>query len=83
MSRKHTESAKASLDSNGKIADDFYFYQSDDGRYVFLHPIYMRALRQEYDDSPEKLPDIVQVTPLNYEESTVTEVIIITIVMML
>ncbi|RKP25703.1 hypothetical protein SYNPS1DRAFT_28569 [Syncephalis pseudoplumigaleata] len=73
--KKAVESAvKTTLDANGTAAaEDFYFYQSEDGRYIFLHPIYMRALRQEYGDAPEKLPDVVHVTPLNCEESTVTE----------
>ncbi|RKP06361.1 hypothetical protein THASP1DRAFT_31821 [Thamnocephalis sphaerospora] len=59
-------------DGSAPHPGDYYFYQSDDGRYCFIHPLYQRALKQDRA-SPKCMPDIIDVTPENTEESTMTE----------
>lgn len=50
----------------------YYFYQSEDGQHVYLHPLDIRILKQEFG-TYEQFPNEISVRIVNVEESTITE----------
>lgn len=62
------------------IADDktYYYYQSEDGQHIYLNPLDIRVLKQEFG-SYDNFPDEITVRIVGVDESTMTEVFILII----
>ncbi|KAG5461009.1 MAG: hypothetical protein BJ554DRAFT_6871 [Olpidium bornovanus] len=52
--------------------DSYYFFQARDGQHLYLHPLDIRVLKQEYGDYDE-FPETITVRVVGVEESTLTE----------
>jgi hypothetical protein len=63
---------EAENSTNNQPGDD-YFYQSDDGRYCFLHPLHQRVLKHAFAEVGQ-MPDVLDLVVENIEESTMNEV---------
>ncbi|GBC07049.1 hypothetical protein RclHR1_07200007 [Rhizophagus clarus] len=66
---KHKVKATANL-----LADDktYYYYQSEDGQHIYLNPLDIRVLKQEFG-SYVNFPDEITVRIIGVDESTMTE----------
>ena len=51
----------------------YYYYQSEDGQHIYLHPLDIRVLKQEFG-SYDRFPDEITVRVVGVDESTMTEV---------
>ncbi|KAJ2843482.1 hypothetical protein IWW36_005550 [Coemansia brasiliensis] len=60
--------------SDSAIADDdfLYFYQADDGQHIYMHPLHMRILAQEWG-SYAKLPNTLEIKLRRSVESMITD----------
>jgi len=56
------------------LADDktYYYYQSEDGQHIYLHPLDIRVLKHEFG-SYNNFPDEITVRIFGIDESTMTE----------
>ncbi|RIA95012.1 hypothetical protein C1645_734374 [Glomus cerebriforme] len=56
------------------LADDrmYYYYQSEDGQHIYLHPLDIRVLKHEFG-SYDNFPDEITVRVVGVDESTMTE----------
>jgi hypothetical protein len=56
--------------------DQIYsYYQSEDGQHIYLHPLDIRVLKQEFG-SYDHFPDEITVRVVGVDESTMTEVLL-------
>ncbi|CAG8514549.1 18628_t:CDS:10 [Acaulospora morrowiae] len=51
---------------------NYYFYQSEDGQHLYLHPLDIRILKQEFG-TYERFPNEITVRIVGVEETTITE----------
>jgi hypothetical protein len=51
----------------------YYYYQSEDGQHIYLNPLDIRVLKQEFG-SYDNFPDEITVRIVGVDESTMTEV---------
>ncbi len=51
----------------------YYYYQSEDGQHIYLHPLDIRVLKQEFG-SYDHFPNEITVRVVGVDESTMTEV---------
>ncbi|CAI2185065.1 15101_t:CDS:10, partial [Funneliformis geosporum] len=51
---------------------EYYYYQSEDGQHIYLHPLDIRVLKQEFG-SYNQFPNDITVRILGVDESTMTE----------
>ena len=59
-------------------ADDsasFYFYQAADGQHIYLHPLDIKVLKQEFG-SYDNFPSHIKLPVISIRESTVNQVYI-------
>ncbi|CAG8468865.1 11168_t:CDS:10 [Diversispora eburnea] len=60
------------VSSSSSSEGTYHFYQSDDGQHIYLHPLNIRILKQEFL-AYEFFPNEISVKISGIEESTITE----------
>ncbi|KAK9767242.1 hypothetical protein K7432_003120 [Basidiobolus ranarum] len=55
------------------LVSDYFFYQSADGQHMYLHPIDVKILREEFG-AYENFPDEISAPMIGFEESTINPV---------
>ena len=58
--------------SRSPEADVFYYYQSNDGQHLYLHPLDIKILKYEFGDY-SAFPDKIEIDVIHIQESTVDE----------
>ncbi|CAG8445306.1 5544_t:CDS:10 [Ambispora gerdemannii] len=79
---KHSETSEKvdvaaspiSISGKSPVLSDgmYYFYQSEDGQRIYLHPLDIRILKHEFEHY-ENFPNEISVRVIGVEESTMTE----------
>ncbi|KAK9763520.1 hypothetical protein K7432_009718 [Basidiobolus ranarum] len=65
------EDSKAQTKQEAPIADgNYFFYQAADGQHVYLHPLDIKILREEFG-AYENFPDEISAPMISLEESTI------------
>jgi hypothetical protein len=71
---KPDEKHKTKTTKDFRIDDQmYYYYQSEDGQHIYLNPLDIRVLKQEFG-SYDDFPDEITVRVVGVDESTMTEV---------
>ncbi|CAG8488224.1 4499_t:CDS:10 [Funneliformis caledonium] len=69
----HNEKPKIKATKDSRAYDRmYYYYQSEDGQHIYLHPLDIRVLKQEFG-SYNQFPNDITVRILGVDESTMTE----------
>ncbi|CAG8665050.1 7777_t:CDS:2, partial [Acaulospora colombiana] len=71
-SKSEQKSKAKSVQSNVSNDGFYHFYQSEDGQHIYLHPLDIRVLKQEFG-SYERFPNEITVKIIGVEETTITE----------
>ncbi|RHZ84405.1 hypothetical protein Glove_82g57 [Diversispora epigaea] len=69
---KSVQQQPVSSPSSSSGEGTYHFYQSDDGQHIYLHPLNIRILKQEFVEY-EFFPNEISVKISGIEESTITE----------
>jgi hypothetical protein len=69
-------SAKPKHTDPALLSPSYFFYQTADGQHVYLHPLDIKILKQEFT-TYDKFPKSIVVRVNDVEESTLTEVRIV------
>ncbi|CAG8641939.1 12664_t:CDS:10, partial [Ambispora leptoticha] len=70
----HAAALPISISGKSPVLSDgmYYFYQSEDGQRIYLHPLDIRILKHEFEHY-ENFPNEISVRVIGVEESTMTE----------